>query len=114
MDLNRFSDTLADFTTLIEQRPQDDLAYYNRGIVHTNLSNLEIAIADFRTALEINSGLIPAKYNLVCIYLRQNKTELAIWLLETILEKDPEIRHHARHDPDLTALHWHPLLSQAS
>ena len=44
---------IADFDRAIELDPTDTLAYYNRGNAHSDLGDLDAALADYQSALAL-------------------------------------------------------------
>jgi len=44
---------IADYNEAIRLNPQDDDAYYNRGLAKSDLGNKQGALVDFRKALEL-------------------------------------------------------------
>jgi Flp pilus assembly protein TadD len=51
---------IAACTTLIKENPKDATAYYNRGISYRQTGKLDLAMADYTRAIELNPNYYEA------------------------------------------------------
>ena len=66
------------YTTLIQNNPNNDSAYNNRGVVYNNLKQYEQAVQDFNKAIQLNPNLAEAFYNRGSTYYNLGKYEQAL------------------------------------
>jgi tetratricopeptide (TPR) repeat protein len=59
----RHNDAIKYYSQFINNYPNEDISYYNRGLSKYNLSDLRGAIQDFSKAIEINPYFFEAYYN---------------------------------------------------
>jgi len=78
------------FQKATELSPDDADAFYNFGVVQTNLGQTEGALQAFLRTVEIEEDYPDALYQLGTIFIGQNNTEEAIKNLEKFLEKAPD------------------------
>lgn len=50
-----YRNAIEDFTSVIAQNKDNANAYFNRGCCYDSIGELDLAIADYSTALEIDS-----------------------------------------------------------
>lgn len=61
--IGNYKEAIADFTQVIQLRPDDATAYVNEGIARAAIGDAKRAIADFNSALRLNPDLEVAYYN---------------------------------------------------
>lgn len=76
--LNRNKDAFKTYEKYLKAKPQDELAYYNRGNLYLQQKNYKKAIADFRSVLEIEDRFVDAHNQIALAYFRQKKYEDAL------------------------------------
>jgi tetratricopeptide (TPR) repeat protein len=62
--MNHSGEAVADYNESLRLRPRDAATYYNRAGAYRKQDKIDQAIADYRTVLEINPGLVQAKEKL--------------------------------------------------
>ncbi len=85
-------------------KPDDDQAWYNRGVVLGNLGRLEEAIASYDKALEFKPDDANIYYNKACAYALQNNLQLAIENLQQAINLDVEYKDMAKTDTDFDSI----------
>lgn len=69
MDKKRWEEARSQFNWLIEREPQNAKAFFSRGRANYRMKNYELAIADYRQAIDIQLGNYPEAYlNLGLVY----------------------------------------------
>ncbi len=69
MDKKRWEEARSQFNWLIEREPQNAKAFFSRGRANYRMKNYELAIADYRQAIDIQLGHYPEAYlNLGLVY----------------------------------------------
>ena len=64
-------DALAKFDKAIETDPENASLYYNRGLIHDQLGNMDKAEPDYQKAFELDPAFFDATYNLGAMYFNQ-------------------------------------------
>jgi serine/threonine protein kinase/tetratricopeptide (TPR) repeat protein len=64
-------------------------AHLGMGLATSKVDNLKAAIGYYQTALDLDPGLIPARYNLATALFRQGELHLAVQEYQKVLEEDP-------------------------
>ena len=77
---------LADYTTAIEQSPDLDEAYYNRGNTYHQLGEFEKSVADYGKAIEMRPDYAYAYANRSVSYEQMGKVEKVIADLKSALK----------------------------
>lgn len=93
-DAGQFEEALVIFDELIAAYANSTsanlaLVYVNRGNVHDNLGDFDLALADYAEALGLRPGFVPALANRGVAYSLRGEYELAIADLDTAIELDP-------------------------
>lgn len=91
------------WTQMIEQTPQNPVAYNNRGNAKARLGEWEGAIADYRTAFELAPGYAIAGANYALALYQVQRPQEAIQLVRTLVRQYPQF---ADVRAALTALLW--------
>ncbi|MEL6225323.1 MAG: tetratricopeptide repeat protein, partial [Cyanobacteria bacterium J06627_8] len=84
--------------------PDDDEAWYNRGIALAALGRTEEAIASYDQAIEIKSDFAGAYFNKACAFARWGKANDAIKALQQAIELDSKYRKMAKTDSDFDSI----------
>jgi len=81
------------FTALLEKRPEDIVALYNRGVQNLLVGRFDRAIADFRSVVRANVRFAPAHNSLGVCYLASGAPKKAVRHLEVAaqLDRAPEV-----------------------
>ena len=77
----------------IELVPDDADYYNNRGVARMSLFEIETAIDDFTTSIDLNPAMIDAYFNRSMVYVRLQRFEESLSDLEQILDLDPHRRN---------------------
>lgn len=86
----RFSDAAAEFTRVVELRPEAPAAHVNLGIAWFNERDFEAARASFEQALDIDPDDLHARYNLGLIDKLEGNTEPALAAFAAVAASDPD------------------------
>ena len=89
-DLGRKEEALASYDKALEINPENDKAYFNRGIVLDDLGRKEEALASYDKALEINPDKEEAYYNRGNVLDDLGRKEEALASYDKALEINPE------------------------
>jgi len=65
------NELLAKLSETIEQSPDNENLYYNRGLLYDNKKDFEKAAEDYKKAIELKSDYFEANYNLGVLYFNQ-------------------------------------------
>ena len=77
------------YSQAIRISPTDAMAFNNRGRVHSELKNTELALADFSRAIELNPGSARALHNRGTLYADMNEYERAVADLTRAIDLKP-------------------------
>jgi tetratricopeptide (TPR) repeat protein len=66
-------------------------AHLNFGVIHTSQGRTDQAVADYRTALRLDSHFIPARVNLAMLYDQLGRKKEAELQFREILKQDPKL-----------------------
>ena len=69
---------ITDFTKVIDLRPADAIAYYNRGMAYGEQGDFDRAIADYTKMIDWNPNYAGAYYNRGLIYGKKSDFDRAI------------------------------------
>lgn len=96
---------IASYDKALQFKPEDDQAWYNRGVALRNLGRFEDAIASYDKALQFKPDKDQAFYNKACCYALQAKPEAAIENLKIALALAPDkYREMAKTDSDFDSI----------
>ena len=76
--VRRFEDALRQFTKVQHKLPNDKTIYYERGVVYQEMENHELAIEDFKAALEIDGKYAEALFCIGKSRLKSGMVDQAI------------------------------------
>lgn len=97
----------ASYDQAVQLEPDDDAAWYNRGIALDELGRYEEAVASYDRALQLKPDNDAAWYNKACCYALQGNTELAIENLQKAIQLSPDkYREMAKADPDFDKIRY--------
>ncbi|HOY65851.1 MAG TPA: tetratricopeptide repeat protein [Candidatus Ozemobacteraceae bacterium] len=83
------SDALAQYDAALAANPWNIDNYNNRGLIRFGLQDLDGAVRDFQTALELAPNFAGARFNLGAAWAKSGKTEAAREAYEAALAIDP-------------------------
>lgn len=86
----RYEQALAAFNRAIAIKPDFALAYFNRGVLHKELSDIDKMIADFKTAYALDPGHAEMLRNIAVFLLAQGKALEAVSVSQRCIEVDPD------------------------
>ena len=98
---NQFKQAAEVFSQLLTKQPSYSL-HYNRAIVYWELKDLSAAEKDLKSAIALNGDFKLPYFDLISIYVTQNKTAKAYSWLETLLMKRDVNLSRLQQDPILT------------
>ncbi len=86
------------FEKLVEITPEDPIAWYNLATVYAELDNpqvsdyntIEMAIQCYLRTLELDPKHLESSFKLMEVALAHNKTDLAIKVMESAVEQNPD------------------------
>jgi tetratricopeptide (TPR) repeat protein len=78
-----------------------ELLYHQRGSVFRRQNDMDKAIADYNSALKINSNYTPSRFNLALCYYKQKEYKKAYDELDRIPVSDPSFGQTAKEKKDL-------------
>ena len=84
--------------------PTNAEGFYQRGVMRSNLGDLEGALSDLNRALETDSASPRFLYARASVYALQRQAELAATDLRRAVQTDPTVRFQATNDPDFEAI----------
>jgi tetratricopeptide (TPR) repeat protein len=87
----RFQDAVDLFSQLLAVTPDDAKVYKNRGVALMNLSEIDLAIADFNTAIRINPELKGLHSNLGAAWHFKGEYEKAIACYDIDISQRPDL-----------------------
>ena len=103
--LGRYSEAIASYDQALEFKPDNDQAWYNRGVALGNLGRYSEAIASYDQALQIKPDDPNPFYNKACCYALQGNIDLAIKNLQQAINLNPdEYREMAKTDSDFDSI----------
>ena len=85
--LGKPDEAIEDFTRSIKIEPENSSAFYGRGLAYKAEGNLELAMSDFRRAVEL--GHLDAYVGIGTIYGMKEEYELAFTNFNKVLEINP-------------------------
>ncbi|HEY9070025.1 MAG TPA: tetratricopeptide repeat protein [Candidatus Ozemobacteraceae bacterium] len=83
------TDALAQYDAALAANPWDIDHYNNRGLIRLSLGDVEGAVRDFQTALELAPNFAGARFNLGAAWAKSGNTETARKAYEAALAIDP-------------------------
>ena len=86
----RFSDAAAEFSRVVELRPESAAAHVNLGIAWFNERDFAAARASFARALDLDPDGLHALYNLGLVEKLEGNTEAALTAFRRVAEADPD------------------------
>ena len=89
LKLKRYSEAEVAYNRAIQLNPRTAF-YYNRGNLYDEQGEVELAIADYNQAIEINPEIAEAYINRGLLYNEQGKVELAIADYNQAIEINPQ------------------------
>lgn len=89
-DARQFRKAMEAYELALAQRPSDTSAHINRGVLLLREGQTLEAVQHFTSALELDSSLAVAYYNLATAYELQGRVEKARSAYENVLKIDPE------------------------
>ena len=90
LQLGRLEEAIKSYDKAIEIKPDNDNAWFNRGIALRQLGRLEEAIKSYDKAIKIKPDCENAFYNKACCYALQNNIDQAIENLQIAINLNPE------------------------
>jgi tetratricopeptide (TPR) repeat protein len=106
-----YENAVTSFKKVLNLKPDDDAAWYNRGVALYTLGRNEAALTKFCEAitsydhaLDIKPDLHKAWYNKACFYGLQEKIALALKTLQHGMTLNPKNRDLAKTDSDFDAM----------
>ena len=88
---NMFDEAVALFTQGIEKDNQDPLRYLNRAAFHLKLENYENALADLKTALQLDAPFFLAKYHAALLSLEVGDRDTYAAICQQLLDDDAAV-----------------------
>ncbi|MFO0773036.1 MAG: tetratricopeptide repeat protein [Nitrospiraceae bacterium] len=97
-DRRQYLEAKNHFEKLVEITPEDPIAWYNLAGVYAELDNpqvsdyntIEMAIQCYLRTLELDPKHLESSFKLMEVALAHNKTDLAIKVLESAVEQNPD------------------------
>jgi tetratricopeptide (TPR) repeat protein len=89
MLLGDYQGAIADYTQALEQDPELAIALNNRGYALYYMGNMDAALQDFNEAIAVGDSMAIASLNKASLMAKQNKHELALQLLDGIVQNYP-------------------------
>jgi tetratricopeptide (TPR) repeat protein len=86
-------------------------ALTNRGIANTRLADYVNAVQDYEMALDLDSNLAPAHYNLAATYALMDETDTAVEALTKAVQLDQNLRNKVACDLDFDGIRDLPQIS---
>jgi tetratricopeptide (TPR) repeat protein len=77
-------------TVLIKQTPQNATAYYNRGISYRETGQLDLALADYNRAIEIDPKYFEAYNNRGVLYMSRGDNKRALQEFDRAIKINPK------------------------
>lgn len=77
------------FSKAIDFNPSSQ-DFYNRGLMYFNQEKLDLAVADFKTALVFNPDNVDALMNLARVFSRLKQYDQAVMYLNKVIELEPK------------------------
>ncbi len=81
------------YNLAIKKTPNNDEAWYKRGMAYYKLGKYDLAISDFTQSLKINADNTNAQGSRAAAYLKQLKYDLALADYTAVLDADPEDKY---------------------
>jgi tetratricopeptide (TPR) repeat protein len=98
-------------TEMINQNPRNAISYYNRAISYTETNQLDLALADYDKAIELNSNYHEAFNNRGNIYMRREDYKRALENYDAAIKINP--RYARAHNNRGEAFENQGMLDQA-
>jgi len=89
LDLGNIKEAIADFTSAIALRPEDEDNYYYRGVANYQQKKIENSIEDFTAAIKIKSDFVSAYRRRALAYLDQGNYHKAVEDATRAIDLDP-------------------------
>ena len=90
LELKRYEVAEAAFNQAIAIEPRS-LFYYNRGVLHQQQKQLDLALSDYNKAIQINPNYVKPYNNRGLIYQQDEKLDLALSDYNRAIAIDPEL-----------------------
>jgi tetratricopeptide (TPR) repeat protein len=87
--LKRWLDAIADYNFVLEQAPEDAVAFNNRGNAEAGLGDWKAAIIDYETAAELDPNYAFARANYALALYQDGQTEKALRTMKNLVRKYP-------------------------
>jgi tetratricopeptide (TPR) repeat protein len=84
-----YQQSLKDYERDIKQKPQNVVAYVNRGTVHAMMKNYQKALEDYNRAIKLNLKISTVYYNRGLIFINLGKYQQAIVDFDTVIKLNP-------------------------
>ena len=89
-----YKDEISIYTHILKDNPFSELAYNNRGVAYEAQQQYDLALADYKKALEIDPQFIEAYNNRALVYEQLGQYDLAIADYNKILKMKPIYEVH--------------------
>jgi tetratricopeptide (TPR) repeat protein len=96
--MGKYDLAIIDLNKAIKLKPDEAVAYLNRGIIYAKKIQYDLALADCNTAIKIDSHLINAYFVRAIVHRNKGEIDHAIDDLKSILQitDDQDIRKNAQ------------------
>lgn len=84
-----YGQAIAEYTRLLERRPEQVESYYRRGLAHYHQDKLDLAQADLKQAVDLDTHFAGAYYGLGLVAARQSDYQSAVQAYNRAIERDP-------------------------